>query len=146
MADAPGAVFNEAFTEVRYGETDQMGYAHHSTFVFWFELGRVHWLREYGLSYRKLEASGVLLPVTAMTIRYHAPGRFEDPIVIRTRLAKVTKVRVVFENEVLRVEKDGSRTLLASGSVDLACLDREGRVQRLPKSLTSLGERLRVNG
>ena len=63
--------FDETRTEVRYGETDQMGYAHHATAVLWLEYGRVHWLRRRGLKYRDLEASGVLLPVVNMNIRYH---------------------------------------------------------------------------
>src|SRR5438128_1549701 len=87
---------DETRTEVRYGETDQMGYAHHATAVLWFEYGRVHWLRKRGLSYRDLEASGVLLPVVGLNIRYHAPGRFEDQLVIQTRLIDLGKIRVIF--------------------------------------------------
>jgi acyl-CoA thioester hydrolase len=134
MADTPAEpVYDEVATEVRYGESDQMGYAHHSTAVLWFELGRVHWLREHGLSYRELEASGVLLPVVSLQLRYHAPARFEDALVIQTRLLDLGKTRVVFENRVVRPEPNGQRTLLVSGTVDLACVDRAGKLQRVPK-------------
>src|SRR5947207_3255756 len=107
-----GAGFNETLTEVRYGETDQMGYAHHSIAVLWFEMGRVAWLRQRGLSYRALEEQGILLPVVAMAMRYHAPGRFEDRLVIHTHLIDLGKTRVTFENRVLRVEGDEKRALL----------------------------------
>ena len=127
-------LFDETYTEVRYGETDQMGYAHHSIAVLWFELGRVCWLRKHGLSYRELEASGVLLPVVEMTMKYHTPGRFEDALAIQTRLVGLGKTRVTFDNRVLRVEKGGEKTLLVSGTVELACLDREGKIRRVPAS------------
>src|SRR5947208_13026245 len=91
---------DETWIEVRYGETDQMCYAHHATAVLWLEYGRVHWLRKRGLSYRDLEANGILLPVVSMALKYHAPGRFEDQLVIETRLVDLGKSRVIFESSV----------------------------------------------
>lgn len=133
----------ETQTEVRYGESDQMGYAHHSVAVMWFELGRVVWLRSYGMSYSDLEKQGVLLPVVEMRIKYHTPGRFEEQIVIQTRLIHLGKTRVTFENRVLRLEKNGAdRTLLVSGEVELACLDRAGRISRVPQAFQELWKKL----
>jgi len=151
MADE--TFFEETQTEVRYGETDQMGYAHHSVAVLWFEMGRVFWLRHHGLSYREQEASGVLLPVVEMNIKYHAPGRFEDQIVIQTRLIDLQKTRITFESRVLRVdhavpplpgvESRPLRTLLVSGSVDLACLDKGGRIRRVPDEFNVIWKKVR---
>lgn len=133
----------ETQTEVRYGESDQMGYAHHSVAVLWFELGRVVWLRNYGMSYSELEKQGVLLPVVEMRIKYHTPGRFEEQIVIQTRLIHLGKTRVTFENRVLRLEKNGAdRTLLVSGEVELACVDRTGRISRVPQAFQELWKKL----
>ena len=115
-AAAPDDGCDETTTEVRYGETDQMGYAHHAVAVLWLEYGRVHWLRKRGLSYRDLEASGILLPVVSMSLKYHAPGRFEDQLVIRTRLVNLGKSRVFFESKIYRAVSAG-RTLLVSCSV-----------------------------
>lgn len=134
--------FDETCTEVRYGETDQMGYAHHATAVLWLEYGRVHWLRKRGLKYRDLEASGVLLPVVSLAIRYHAPGRFEDQIAIRTRLVDLGKTRITFETHVERTEAATGRTLLVSGTVELVCLNKDGRIQRLPLELTRIWEQI----
>ena len=139
MSHANDAHFVEAQTEVRYGETDQMGYAHHSVAVLWFELGRVVWLRTHGMSYAELEKKGVFLPVVEMRIKYHTPGRFEDSIVIQSRLIHLGKTRVTFENRVLRQEKNGAdRTLLVSGEVELACLDGTGKISRVPESFHAL--------
>ena len=45
---------------VRYGESDQMGIAHHAAYVTWFEECRIELLRNLGASYRELEERGVL--------------------------------------------------------------------------------------
>jgi acyl-CoA thioester hydrolase len=135
--------YDETLTEVRYGETDQMGYAHHATAVLWFELGRVCWLRHHGLSYRELEAGGVLLPVVEMTLKYHTPGRFEDQLAIQTRLIELGKTRVTFENRVLRVEKTAEKTLLISGRVELACIDPRGKIRRVPPAFQTIWEKVR---
>lgn len=145
MSNLPDETFDETFTEVRYGETDQMGYAHHSIAVLWFELGRVWWLRQRGLSYRELEETGVLLPVVEMNMKYHTPGRFEDRIAIQTRLIDLGKTRVSFENRVQRVERDETRTLLISGRVELACIDRSGKIRRVPEKFNELWEKVRGN-
>ena len=144
-ANAPwSAPYDETLTEVRYGETDQMGYAHHATAVLWFELGRVCWLRRHGLSYRELEENGVLLPVVEMSMRYYTPGRFEDQIAVQTRLIELGKTRVGFENRVLRVEKSGTeKTLLISGRVDLACIDKQGKIRRVPPAFQTIWEKVR---
>lgn len=142
-AELTGPGCNEMRSEVRYGETDQMGYAHHSTAVLWFEMGRVAWLRERGLSYRDLEISGALLPVVAMSMRYHAPGRFEDPLIIQTSLVELGKTRITFENRVLRGEPSNKRTLLVAGNVELACIDRTGRIRRVPSEFPKIWEQIR---
>lgn len=136
----PDAASEDAFTEVRYGETDQMGFAHHATAVLWLEYGRVTWLRKRGMSYRDLEAAGVLLPVVNLSLKYHAPGRFEDQLVIRTKLKSLSKSRVWFDSQIFRAEADGARTLLASGSVELACISRFGRLRRLPVDFLRIWE------
>jgi acyl-CoA thioester hydrolase len=143
MAEAfdPTDLLDEAYTEVRYGETDQMGYAHHATAVLWFEYGRVCWLRKRGISYGELERNGILLPVVEMTMKYHTPGRFEDALAIQTRLIHLGKTRVTFENRVLRVEKDSEKVVLVSGVVELACLDREGRIRRVPGEFQEIWKR-----
>ncbi|MCK6474296.1 MAG: acyl-CoA thioesterase [Planctomycetes bacterium] len=138
MGDAispAGGGYQETRSEVRYGETDQMGYAHHANAVVWFELGRVSFMRAVGLPYSAVEARGLLMPVVRLELRYHQPGRFEDVLIIQTRLAELGKLRVVFENRVLREAPGGERTLLAEGRVELACVGRDGKPVRMPEDL-----------
>ena len=46
---------------VRYGETDQMGYVYYGNYAQYFEMGRVEWLRNLGISYKRMEELGIIL-------------------------------------------------------------------------------------
>lgn len=49
---------SEVEIRVRYGETDQMGVVYHGNYAQYFEIGRIEWLRDYGVSYKKMEEEG----------------------------------------------------------------------------------------
>lgn len=70
----------------RYAETDQMGVIHHGTYATYFELARIEWLQSLGLSYAKLEAQGILLPVLSLSTEFKHPLYFEDQIKIEVCL------------------------------------------------------------
>jgi len=79
--------FSESRVRVRYKETDQMGIAHHSNYVVWFEIGRTDLCRAAGFPYTEIEARGRILVVTEITCRYRKPYRYDDEVVIRTSVA-----------------------------------------------------------
>ena len=115
---------------VRYAETDQMGFLHHSQFLVYFEMGRTELLRSRGLVYRDLEAQGFLLVIVRAACRYHRPARYDDLLQLRTTVARVTAARIDHRYELFR---DGQ--LLAEGETTLACVDRAGSLQRIPDVL-----------
>ena len=113
---------------VRYAETDAMGVAHHSAYVVWLEAARVRWLKERGLNYRDLEAGGVNLAVSGVTLDYRTSAKFDDEVVADTRLTEVKSRRLRFEYVLTR--PDG--TLLAKGSTLHTPMNRAGKVTRVP--------------
>ncbi len=119
---------------VRYAETDQMGFVHHANYLVYFEMGRVELLRARGLSYRDLEAQGFLLVVVKATVRYHKPARYDDLLRLRTTVTRVTAARIDHSYKLYRGDE-----LLAEGETTLACVDRQGRVQRVPDFLREPG-------
>jgi acyl-CoA thioester hydrolase len=114
---------------VRFAETDQMGVAHHGSFVVWFEAGRVEWLRERGLSYRQLEEEGISLAVSELRVRYRRAVRFDDELRLRTRLTQVRSRGCSFTYLLERAD-DGS--VVATGETDHVASDRRGRAARIP--------------
>ncbi|MDP4662751.1 MAG: acyl-CoA thioesterase, partial [Salibacteraceae bacterium] len=59
---------------VRYAETDRMGYCYYGNFAAYFEVARVEALRSLGISYKKLEDDGIILPVLDYQIKYFKPA------------------------------------------------------------------------
>ena len=84
---------------IRYSETDQMGYCYYGNYAAFFEIGRVETLRALGISYKSLEQSGIMLPVTEFYVKYLKPAVYDDLITIRTKLIKTPSVKIEFEYE-----------------------------------------------
>ena len=90
---------------VRYSETDQMSVVYHGNYVPYFEMGRVEWLRNKGISYKSLEESGIALPIVSMTINYKKPARYDDLLTVITKFKSQTSVKIDFDCEI-RNEKN----------------------------------------
>jgi acyl-CoA thioester hydrolase len=105
MAETPE--FNDAHVRVRYAETDQMGVVYHSNYLIWFEVGRVELLRSLGFDYKKFETEdGCAIAVVEATARYKSPARYDDVLIIRTRVKLVRGVLIRFGYEVIRAVDD----------------------------------------
>jgi len=92
--------FHEFTVRVRYAETDQMGVVYHGNYAAYFEMGRVEWLRNLGLSYKEMEQAGVMLPVVSLTMNYKKPARYDDLLTVRTILKKQQGVKIEFDYEI----------------------------------------------
>src|SRR5688572_5802696 len=122
-------------TDIRviYGDTDQMGFVYYANYLRFFESGRNEYLRARGVPYREVEAElGIRLPVVEASVRYKAPARYDDLLVVETVLAQVRRASARFEYVVRRGEE-----LLVTGHTVHACIDFDGAVQRFPESLVA---------
>ena len=86
---------------VRYAETDQMGVVYHGNYAQYFEMGRVEWLRNQGVSYKELEQSGVMLPVVSLSMNYKKPAYYDDELTVVTKLKFLGGVKIEFDYEIL---------------------------------------------
>ncbi|HLA56082.1 MAG TPA: thioesterase family protein [Flavobacterium sp.] len=85
---------------VRYSETDQMGVVYHGNYIPYFEIGRVEWLRNTGISYKEMEASGIALPIVSLTLNYKKPARYDDLLNVKTVFKSQSSVKIEFECEI----------------------------------------------
>ncbi len=115
---------------VRYHETDAQGHVHHGTYFNYFELGRIELMRAGGRDYAEFERQGFALVVSAIACQYFRPTRFGDTLTLRTQVTFAKGARILHEYELLRDDE-----LAATAQSTVACVDHEGRVQRLPKWL-----------
>lgn len=121
---------HEIEVRVRYQETDGQGRVHHANYLTWFEQARVEMLRAAGISYKQLEQEGVLLVVAEMNCRYFLPAEFDDLLRVRVTTLRAKGARIEHRYQVLR---DGA--LLVDATSTVACIDRAGKVTRLPPML-----------
>lgn len=120
----------ETQIRVRYAETDRMGLLHHANYLVYFEQGRTELLRTLGYTYKDLEDKGFLLVLTKIDVRYKSPAYYDDLLTLKTSVVKTTAVRIDHRYELWR-----EATMLAEGTSTLACVDRQGQLQRLPDFL-----------
>lgn len=123
---------NKHKIRVRYGETDQMGYVYYGNYASYFEVGRVEWLRNFGVSYKEMEDNGIMLPVSNLNISYLKPTRYDDLITIKTTLKKIPTAKIEFDFEIFNEQNE----LLTKGYTSLVFIDMEkNRPTRCPKHL-----------
>jgi acyl-CoA thioester hydrolase len=123
-------ITSRAQITVRYAETDMMGVVYHGSYLPWFEIGRTTLLKEVGLPYRELEASGYYLPVLEISAKYLRPARYDDALTIITTMREKPVLRIRLDYEVRRGDE-----LLATGETVHAFIDRQGRPVRPPASM-----------
>ena len=111
--------FNDISFRVRYGETDQMGVVYHGNYPQYLEMGRVEWLRTLGISYKKMEESGIILPVISLRLNFKKSAIYDDLLTVRTILQKRPQVRIEFDYEIYNEKKE----LLAEANTVLAFMD-----------------------
>lgn len=85
---------------VRYSETDQMGVVYHGNYIPYFEIGRVEWLRNKGISYKEMEKSGIALPIVSMNINYKKSARYDELLIVHTTFKSQSSVKIEFDCEI----------------------------------------------
>jgi acyl-CoA thioester hydrolase len=126
-SDRPTHLVSETTVRVTYGDTDQMGFAYYANYLVWFEIGRTEFLREAGYTYKQLEERNIFLPVCSCSCEYKSPARYDDLLLIRTCVAKLTRASMTFAYEIYRRE---TNELLATGETKHAFINRDGKIIR----------------
>jgi len=114
---------------VRYAEVDSMGALHHSRYWVYFEMGRTELLRTAGVPYSQLESQGVFFVVAKCAARFMAAGRYDDTLILTTRVTRLGRARIDHSYELRR---PGDGRLLATAQTTLACVGRQGQLMAIP--------------
>ena len=124
---------SETKLRVRYGETDQMGYAYYGVYAQYYEVARVETMRMLGFSYREVEERGILMPVVDYSINYKKPAYYDDELLIIASIKEMPKgVKLLFEYECYNSKGD----LLNTGKVTLVYIQKSNnKVTSIPSWL-----------
>lgn len=130
---------HEIQVRVRYSETDQMGVVYHGNYAQYFEMGRVEWLRNIGISYKWMEENGIMLPVVNLCMNYKKPARYDDNLLVKTIFNKLSTVKIEFDYEIYNEQME----LLTIASSTLVFVDmKTGRPTTPPDYILELLETL----
>ena len=119
----------------RYAETDQMGVVYYGNYPQYLEIGRVEWLRAIGLTYKEMEAEGIMMPVVSLQIQYKKPALYDELITIRTKLQDLPSTKIEFDYEILNEKGE----LLSTANTILVFVDAKTfRPVRCPEKVLDL--------
>jgi acyl-CoA thioester hydrolase len=109
-----------------------MGYVYYGNYASYFEVGRVEWLRNFGVSYKEMENSGIMLPVSNLNVTYLKPAKYDNLITIKTSLKKIPTAKIEFDFEIFNEQNE----LLTKGYTSLVFVDmKKNKPVRCPKYL-----------
>ena len=126
-----------SYVTARYQETDQMGVIHHSVYPIWFEVGRTDWIKTAGMTYTDFEKNGVMLPLIELTCEYKGYAKYEDELIVKTWLDKLTNTRISFSYEISRKARScASRNFAWSDARSATQSDAQGATQSDARNAT----------
>jgi acyl-CoA thioester hydrolase len=131
----PGILSHQTTCRVIYADTDTMGVVYHANYLRWFEMGRTELFRHMGLPYREIESRGLMLPVAEVHCKYVTPARYDDVVVIHTRLNTVFRAGMQFDYTI--TNPDGT-AIHTTGYTRHAFVNTEGKVVRPPAFIRDL--------
>lgn len=126
--------------KVNYYETDRMGITHHSNYLRFMEEARVDFLEKIGWGYDKLEAMGIISPVTAVSCQYKESTTFNDNIDVYVRVKDFKGVKLVIEYEMIKTS-NGHTALI--GTSEHCFLNSSLRPVRLDRECPEFYTKLR---
>jgi acyl-CoA thioester hydrolase len=122
---------------VRFGETDPYGVAYFAAILDYFKRGMDEFLRSRGLPpdevYRHV-SRGTGFPVIGTQCRYRSPVRFDDLLILRTRLVRVEGKGATFGFSLFRTVA-GKDELAAEGKISCRSIDASWKPIPIPKDL-----------
>ena len=101
---------------VRYGDTDKMGYVYYANYPYYYEIARAEAIRALGVSYKSIEDSGVVMPVTRMNIKYIQPAFYDELLTVKVTIPEMPGRIIVFLyqifNEAGKLTNEGETSLI----------------------------------
>ena len=121
-----------------YHETDQMGVIHHSNYLKWMEEARINLLDSCGISYKLMEDNGIISPVTAISIDYKTPCKFDDIVILELNITEYSGVKMTVEYKIYN--KDTNALYVTATSKH--CFIKDGKIISLKRVLPDVHQRM----
>jgi acyl-CoA thioester hydrolase len=112
-----------AYTRVAFSDTDAQGVVYYGRYLPYFDLARTEYHRELGdIGARRTE-----FVMRALQVEYHAPARFDDPLEVFVRVARIGRTSVTYEYAAHRLERGDAETLMVTATQTLVLIAHDDR-------------------
>ena len=113
---------------VRYADTDQMGYMYYGNYAEFYEVGRVEMLRSLGMTYKSMEESGIIMPVTDLKCKFIKPALYDEEITVKVIIETMPSLRIHFKYELFNEKQE----LINLGETTLVFIDQKRNKPCMP--------------
>ncbi len=122
---------------VYYEDTDSGGVVYHANYIKFMERARTEWLRSLALEQDEIsDEYGIIFAIHSLSIRYVLPALFNEQLLVKTTVEKITRVSIAFSQDIVRQDKAKKEQVIAQGNVKVVSLDRQTKKPKpLPKQL-----------
>ena len=118
-----------------YEDTDAAGVIFYANYFKFTERARTELIYErLKLKHHELkEKFDVIFVVKSLSSKYIAPAKFEDQLVVISKIIEKSPVRLVLEQNIERTNK-----LIFMSTIELVVVSSKGKITKLPDKLLSL--------
>ncbi len=114
-----------------FEDTDLSGVVYHANYLRWFERARSDFVRLLGIDQREVNAAGIgAFAVAELNIRYLAPARLDDAVLIETRCEDLRAASCRMHQTATLI----GGNLLAEARLRVGFVAPDGRPRRMPDS------------
>jgi len=116
---------------VYWEDTDAGGIVFYANYLKFFERARTEWLRSLGIGQQALrEATGGMFIVGETRVRYLAPARLDDELLVTARISETGRASLIMAQQAFRQQ---DHALLCEGEIRIGWVDAASlRPARIP--------------
>jgi acyl-CoA thioester hydrolase len=106
---------------------------YYANYLRYMERARTEFLLERGIDVADYHDKGYLFAVVHVAVHYRKPAKLGETIEVTTEVTEMTNVTITLRHQIF---KDAA--LLVEATVKVACINKDGKPQRLPAAFTPL--------
>jgi acyl-CoA thioester hydrolase len=119
--------------KIYYEDTDAGGVVYYANYLRFMERGRTELLLDKGIDVAEYHDKGYFFPVVHVDIHYRRPAKLGEIIEVSSEVVEMTNASITFKQKIFRND-----AVLVEATVKLACINKNGKPQRIPSELASL--------
>jgi acyl-CoA thioester hydrolase len=112
-----------------------MGVIYYANYLVWMEMGRTDYCKSVGFDYRDMERDDANMAVAEATCRYITPARYDDEILVTTRVERLNRRLITFTYVISNAQ---TGVILAEGKTVHIAMSSDGKARSIPQRYMEL--------